>query len=36
VITCGVTYGLGNKDALRAARPDVTIDSLAELADHFY
>jgi len=35
VITCGVTYGLGNLDALRVARPDVTIDSIAELADHF-
>ena len=35
VITCGVTYGLGDKDALRAARPDLTIDSLAELANHF-
>ena len=35
VITCGVTYGLGNKDAVRVARPDVTIDSLAELADYF-
>lgn len=35
VITCGVTYGLGDKDAMRAARPDVTIDSLAELADYY-
>ena len=35
VITCGVTYGLGNKDAMRAAGPDVTIDSLVELADFF-
>ena len=35
VITCGVTYGLGDKNALRAARPDVTIDSLAELTDYF-
>ena len=35
VITCGVTYGLGNKDAMRAAGPDVTIDSLIELADFF-
>ena len=35
VMTCGVTYGLGNPDALHAARPDVTIDSLAELTDYF-
>ena len=35
VITCGVTYGLGSKDALRAAAPDVTIDNIAELADYF-
>jgi len=35
VITCGVTYGLGNQDALRAAQPDVTIDHLVELADYF-
>lgn len=35
VLTCGVTYGLGNPDALRAAGPDMTIDSIAELADHF-
>ncbi|HSK29021.1 MAG TPA: HAD-IA family hydrolase, partial [Candidatus Limnocylindria bacterium] len=36
VITCGVTYGLGNKDDLIAARPDIVIDDLAELTDHFY
>lgn len=35
VITCGVTYGLGDADALRAARPDVTIDRLSQLADYF-
>jgi len=35
VITCGVTYGLGSQDAVRAARPDFTIDSLAELTDYF-
>lgn len=35
VVTCGVTYGLGDQDALRAARPDVTIDRLTELADYF-
>jgi phosphoglycolate phosphatase len=36
VITCGVTYGLGNQDAVRAARPDVTVDSPAALCDYFY
>ena len=35
VITCGVTYGLGANDAVHAAQPDFTIDSLAELADYF-
>jgi phosphoglycolate phosphatase len=35
VITCGVTYGLGRKDDLIAAKPDVTIDSIAELSDYF-
>jgi 2-phosphoglycolate phosphatase len=35
VITCGVTYGLGNQDALRAARPEFTIDSLVALSDYF-
>jgi len=35
VVTCGVTYGLGNNAALRAALPDLTIDGLSELADHF-
>jgi len=35
VITCGVTYGLGDQDAVRAARPDFTIDSIAELTDYF-
>ena len=28
VITCGVTYGLGDLDALRNAKPDYLIDSL--------
>ena len=36
VATCGVTYGLGNKIALVAAEPDVLIDSIGELAEHFY
>jgi phosphoglycolate phosphatase len=35
VITCGVTYGLGGKDDLIAAKPDVMIDSIAELSDYF-
>lgn len=35
VITCGVTYGLGRKDDLIAAKPDVMIDSITELSDHF-
>ena len=35
IITCGVTYGLSNKETIRAAQPDVTIDSLTELTDYF-
>ena len=35
VITCGVTYGLGNRNALRAAQPDITIDSLTALTEYF-
>ena len=35
VITCGVTYGLGNKEGLIAAQPDVLIDDLAELSGYF-
>ncbi len=35
VLTCGVTYGLGNKDGLIAAKPDILIDTLAELPDFF-
>lgn len=35
VATCGVTYGLGNKDDLRAAQPDILIDDLTELCDYF-
>lgn len=35
VVTCGVTYGLGNKEALKAASPDFLIDDLAELARYF-
>jgi phosphoglycolate phosphatase len=35
VMTCGVTYGIGDKERLRAAKPDVIIERLAELRDHF-
>jgi phosphoglycolate phosphatase len=35
VVTCGVTYGLGNKEGLIAAQPDVLIDDLAELSGYF-
>jgi len=36
VVTCGVTYGLGNTDDLRAAGPDLLIDDLSELPRFFY
>jgi len=36
VVTCGVTYGLGNEEDLRAAGPDFLIDDLSELPQHFY
>jgi phosphoglycolate phosphatase len=35
IITCGVTYGLGSKEALVAAQPDILIDDLTELSQHF-
>jgi phosphoglycolate phosphatase len=35
VVTCGVTYGLGSKDGLIAAKPDILIDDLAELPCYF-
>jgi phosphoglycolate phosphatase len=35
VLTCGVTYGLGRKEAVTAARPDRLIDNLATLHDLF-
>ena len=35
VMTCGVTYGLGDKSELIAAAPDLLIDDLTELYDHF-
>ena len=31
VLTCGVTYGLGDPDSLRDAKPDYLIDSLSHL-----
>ncbi|HET8563791.1 MAG TPA: HAD-IA family hydrolase [Candidatus Binatia bacterium] len=36
VVTCGVTYGLGNKEDLIAAKPDFLIDHLSELPEYFY
>jgi 2-phosphoglycolate phosphatase len=35
VMTCGVTYGLGNQDDLIAATPDFLIDDLTELVGYF-
>lgn len=35
VMTCGVTYGLGDKNDLIAAHPDVIINQPIELADYF-
>jgi 2-phosphoglycolate phosphatase len=35
VITCGVTYGLGDKKALLEARPDFLIDEFAQLPQYF-
>ena len=35
VITCGVTYGLGSKEGLVAAQPDIIIDDLTELSRYF-
>jgi len=36
VVTCGVTYGLGNKEQLLAAQPDFVIDNIGELLNYFY
>jgi 2-phosphoglycolate phosphatase len=36
VITCGVSYGLGDKDRLRASKPDFMIDRLDELRRYFF
>jgi phosphoglycolate phosphatase len=35
VVTCGVTYGLGDKNALIAAKPDLLIDDLGQLSRYF-
>jgi phosphoglycolate phosphatase len=35
VATCGVTYGLGNKNDLLAAQPDVLIARIGELPNYF-
>ena len=35
VLTCGVTYGLGDRADLIAAKPDILIDDLAELSRYF-
>jgi phosphoglycolate phosphatase len=31
--TCGVTYGIGRLDALKASKPDFLIDNFSDLAD---
>jgi phosphoglycolate phosphatase len=36
VMTCGATYGLGDRNLLIAAQPDVLIDHLTELGNYFY
>ena len=36
VVTCGVTYGLGNRHELLAAGPDILIDDLQQLSHHFW
>jgi phosphoglycolate phosphatase len=35
IVTCGVTYGLGSKEGLVTAKPDILIDDLAELPRYF-
>lgn len=35
VFTCGVTYGLGDKEELAQAMPDFLIHELRQLTDHF-
>ena len=36
VVTCGVTYGLGRTEDLKAASPDFLIHDLAELPRYFF
>jgi len=36
IVTCGVTYGLGDREKLLAAQPDFIIDNLSELLNYFY
>jgi phosphoglycolate phosphatase-like HAD superfamily hydrolase len=36
VMTCGVTYGLGDRSQLIAAKPDVLLENLTELSKYFY
>lgn len=36
VMTCGATYGLGDKKQLIAAKPDVLIERFTELPNYFY
>lgn len=35
VVTCGVTYGLGDREELVAAEPDFLIDELRQLTEYF-
>ena len=35
VMTCGATYGLGDRSQLIAAKPDILIDQLTELPNYF-
>lgn len=35
VWTCGVTYGLGRKEEIVAAGPDLLIDDIGQLMEHF-
>jgi phosphoglycolate phosphatase-like HAD superfamily hydrolase len=35
VVTCGVTYGLGDKNDLIAAKPEFLIDDLGQLPRYF-
>lgn len=35
VFTCGVTYGLGPKEELMASKPDLLVDDLWQLNEHF-